>query len=65
MARLDERYYAIETPYVMYRRNRVHIRKDAVREEVVPTARRSADHQQDPDEMVPQLKGHCIEFGVV
>ena len=54
MARLDERSYDIETPYVMYRRNRVPVRKDAVPEEAVPTARRSADHQQDPVEMVPQ-----------
>ena len=54
MARLDERSYDIETLCVMYRRNRVHIRKDAVPEEAVPTARRSADHQQDPVEMVPQ-----------
>ena len=54
MARLDERSYNIETPHGMYRRNRVHIRKDTVPEEAVPTAHMSAVHQQYPDEMAPQ-----------
>ena len=36
VARLDERSYDIETPDRIYRRNRVHIRKDTVPEEAVP-----------------------------
>ena len=54
VAGLDERYYDIETPDGMYRRNRVHTRKDAVPEEAVPTAQRSAVHRHDPVEMAPQ-----------
>ena len=54
MARLDERSYDIETPYGMYRRNLVHIRKDTIPEEAVPNAQRSAIHRQDPVEMAPQ-----------
>ena len=54
MARLDERSYDIETPYGMYRRNRVHIRKDTVPEDAVPTVQRSAVHRQEPVEMAPQ-----------
>ena len=50
VARLDERSYDIETPDGMYRRNRVHIRKDTVPEDAVPTAQRSAE----PVEMAPQ-----------
>ena len=38
----------------MYKRNRVHVRKDTVPEEAIPNAQRSAVHQQDPVEMVPQ-----------
>ena len=44
----------IETPDGMYRRNRVHIRKDTVPEEAVPTAQTSSVHRQDPVEMAPQ-----------
>ena len=54
VARLDERSYDIETPDGMYRRNRVHIRKDTVLEDAVPTAQRSAVHRQEPVEMSPQ-----------
>ena len=54
MARLDERSYVIDIPYVMYRRNRVYIRKDTVPEEAVPTAQMSAVNQRDPVEMAPQ-----------
>ena len=54
VARLDERSYDIETPDGMYRRNRVHIRKNTVPEEAIPTAQRSAVHRQDPVEMAPQ-----------
>ena len=54
VARLDERSYDIETPDGMYRRNRIHIRKDTVPEEAIPTAQRSAVHRQDPIEMAPQ-----------
>ena len=54
VARLDERSYDIETPDGMYRRNRVHIRKDTVPEDTVPTAQRSAVHRQEPVEMAPQ-----------
>ena len=52
--RLDERSYDIETSDGMYRRNRVHIRKDTVPEDAVPTAQRSAVHRQEPVEMSPQ-----------
>ena len=44
----------IETPDGMYRRNRVHIRKDTVPEEAVPTAQMSAVHRQDPVEVARQ-----------
>ena len=54
VASLDERSYNIETPDGMYRRNRVHIRKDTVPEDAVPTAQRSAVHRQEPVEMSPQ-----------
>ena len=54
VARLDERSYDIETPDGMYGRNRVHIRKDTVPEDAVPTAQRSAVHRQEPVEMAPQ-----------
>ena len=54
VASLDERSYDIETPDGMYRQNRVHIRRDLVPEEAVPTAQSSAVHRQDPVEMAPQ-----------
>ena len=54
VARLDERSYDIETPDGMYRRNSVHIRKDTVPEDAVPTAQRFAVHRQEPVEMSPQ-----------
>ena len=59
MARLDERSYDIETPDEMHRRNLVHIRKDTVPEEAVPTAQRSAVHRQDPVEMAPQTMSNA------
>ena len=40
-------------PDVMYRRNRVHIRKDTVPEEAVPTAQMSSVHRKDHVEMAP------------
>ena len=54
VARLDERSCDIETPDGMYRRNGVHIRKDTVPEDAVPTTQRSAVHRQEPVEMSPQ-----------
>ena len=54
MARLDERSYDIETSDGMYRRNRVHIRKDSVPEEAVPKAQRSAVRRKVPVQMAPQ-----------
>ena len=54
VARLGERSYNIQTPDGMYRRNRVHIRKDTVPEEVIPTAHMYAVHRQDAVEMAPQ-----------
>ena len=54
VARLDERSYDIETPDGMFRRNRVHIRKDTMPEDAAPTAQRSTVHQQEPVVMAPQ-----------
>ena len=54
MARLDEMSNNIDTPDGMYRRNRVHIRKDTVPEDAVSTAQRSSVHRQEPVEMAPQ-----------
>ena len=54
VARLDERSYDIETPDGMYRRNRVHIRKNTVPEEAIPTAQRYVVHLHNLVEMAPQ-----------
>ena len=53
VARLEERPCDIDTPDGMYRRNRVHIRKDNVSEDAVPTAQRSAVRRQERVEMAP------------